>query len=147
MPDNEIIIKNIIERGGEFLEIDLDNNGANEFKITLPVSYDFDFLPVDEKGKEIPVSCVMIKDTRTIINVSENSPQWKLKVIKPEERPKQPSSHDEQGTSSPPVGNEPGDRLFDWLGEQVSWENEEANRKIQGAKREIIIRKLAAGTY
>jgi len=141
MPDNETLIRNVIERGGELFGIDLDDNGKSELKITLPLSYDFDFLPVDDSIKELPVSSVKIEDTQTIINVSENSPQWKLKVIKPEDRYRKFSNHDGEGTSSTVSTNEPGDRLIDWLKVKLSRFDEEAQQKIKGAKREIIIRK------
>ncbi len=132
----EMAIKNVIEKGGEFLEIDLDENEKNEYKITLPLSYDFKFSPADVNGKGINVSSVDIKDTRTIIMVSGNASQWKLKVIKPEDR----SNLDGQGTSSTVGQDEPGDRFVDWLGKSVEVDKK-TKEKIHNAKREIIIRK------
>ena len=147
--DKETAIKNVIEKGGEILEIDLDENGRDEYKITLPLSYDFDFSPADGKGKDIPVSSIETRDTCTIINVPGDAPRWKLKVIKPGDR----SGHDGHGTSSsvsendpgdkndPGDSNEPGERFVDWLNVKAKDMQGPDQETIQNAKREIIIRK------
>ena len=135
--DKKKAIKNVIEKGGEFLEIDLDENGKDEYKITLPLSYDFIFSPADGKGKDLPISSIKTRDTSTIINVPGSAPRWKLKVIKPEDR----SGYDEQGTSSSVSENEPGDRFVDWLNVKAKDMQETDQKAIQNAKREIIIRK------
>jgi hypothetical protein len=135
--DKEMAIKNVIEKGGEFLEIDLDENGKDEYKITLPLSYDFIFSPADGKGKDLPISSIKTRDTSTIINVLADAPRWKLRVIKPEDR----SGYDEQGTSSSVSENEPGDRFDDWLNRESDKMDETARQRIQKTKREIIIRK------
>jgi hypothetical protein len=139
--DKETAIKNVIEKGGEILEIDLDENGRDEYKITLPLSYDFDFSPADGKGENIPVSSIKTRDTSTIINVPGDAPRWKLKVIKPGDR----SGHDGQGTSSSVSENEAGDRFVDWLNVKAKDMQEPDQKAIQNAKREIIIRKRVEG--
>jgi hypothetical protein len=137
-----MVSKNIIEKGGEFLEIDLDDNEKNQYKITLPLSYDFKFSPADEKGKNLPVSSIETRDISTIINVPRNAPRWKLKVIKPEDR----SGSDNNGESAPVGVNEPEDRFVDWLKVKVQSLNMDEKEKetIRGAKREIIIQKLSS---
>ena len=78
MPGNkEMAIKNVIEKGGEFLEIDLDENGKDQYKIILPLSYDFIFSPADEKGKDLPIASIKTRDTGTIINVPGSAPRWR----------------------------------------------------------------------
>jgi len=145
--DKKKAIKNLIEKGGEFLEIDLDENGRDEYKITLPLNYDFDFSPADGKGKDIPVSSIKTRDTSTIINVPGGAPKWKLTVIKPEDR----SGYDGEGTSSsvsenePGDRNEPGERFVDWLNVKAKDMQETDQKAIQNAKREIIIRKRVEG--
>jgi hypothetical protein len=142
MPEKkEMAIKNVIEKGGEFLEIDLDENGRDEYKITLPLNYDYVFSSADGKGKDIPVSSIKTRDTSTIINVLAGAPRWKLRVIKPEDR----SGYDEHGTSSSVSENEPGDRFVDWLNVKAKDMQETDQKAIQNAKREIIIRKRVEG--
>jgi len=135
--DNETAIKNVIEKGGEFLEIDLDENGRDEYKISLPLNYDFIFSPADGKGKDIPVSSIRTRDTSTIIYVPGGASRWKLTVIKPGDR----SGHDGQGTSSSVSENDPGDRFVDWLNVKAKDMQETDQKAIQNAKREITIRK------
>jgi hypothetical protein len=135
--DKKKAIKNLIEKGGEFLEIDLDENGKDEYKITLPLSYDFIFSPADEKGKDLPISSIKTRDTSTIINVPGSAPRWKLKVIKPEDR----SNMDGEGNSATPIDDEEGDRFVDWLNVKSKDMDEPTRKAVQNAKREIIIRK------
>ena len=145
--DKETAIKNVIEKGGELLEIELDENGRDEYKISLPLNYDFVFSPADGKGKDIPVSSIKTRDTSTIIYVPGGAPRWKLTVIKPEDR----SGYDEEGNSSsvsendPGDTNEPGERFVDWLNVKANDMQETDQKAIQNAKREIIIRKGVEG--
>ena len=64
---NEIIVEADRIEGGVPVEIALDEIERNRYKIILPLSYDFRFFPVDQKGKVIPVSSVETNDIQTII--------------------------------------------------------------------------------
>jgi hypothetical protein len=138
--NNEMLRKNIIENGGELLEIELGDNERNEYKITLPLSHDFKFSSQDKKDKAIPVSCIIIRDTQTIIDVPEDAPPWRLKVIAPKDQ-SLADSHDSGGTPGSPSVNEPGDRLFPLLNTKAADMEEEVKKRIQNAKREIILRR------
>ena len=144
--NNEMVIKDLGKEGVEpFEEIILDISEKSKYKIIVPLLSDSLFIPVDESGREIPVSSIMICDTRTIIDVPGNAPQLKLKVAKP-------SALDSSGTTSTYSEDEDGDRfsqcavkVVDWLmREEPGNVDDETKRNagvVQNAKREIIVRK------
>jgi predicted phosphodiesterase len=138
--DTKIEFDNLIENE---IYLDLENIEEKGDKITLPLSYDFMFSPMDEKGNEITISSISIRDTKTIIYVPGNAWRGKLKVIKPEDR----SGYDGQRTSSsvsendPGDNNVPGERFFDWLNVKAKEMDDPTRNAVQNAKREIIIRK------
>jgi hypothetical protein len=105
-----VAVKEKKELGPEFLEIFVGEDEKGRY-ITLPLSYDFEFSPVDEKGIGLSVSSIAIHGTRTVIKTFGSTSQWRLKVM----RSKDLSSVDPTGTTSPPDGDESGDGFVDWL--------------------------------
>lgn len=114
-----------------------DENGRY---ITLPLSYDFEFSPVDEKGSGLPVSSIAVHGTSTVIKTSGSTSQWRLKVVKSTDL----SGFDPTGTSSPPDGDESGDGFVDWLGRQAANMDEQSRGVVLGARRKIVFEREKA---
>lgn len=130
------------ERKGEgaSFEIAVDESKKSEYNITLPLSYDFEFFPVGDNGKSIPVSSIMILGTKTIIKTSGSTSQWKLRVIKPADQ----SNMDPTGNTQTAGDDECGDRFDDWLKGKAKGMDEKTRTLVQSAQREIIFRKEGA---
>ena len=141
MTKNGMAAKNIVIEGGNPDEITLDES----VRISFPLSYDFRFSSESSNGEGIPVSLIEVCDTRTVIKMSGDAQQLKLKMIKPEDR----SNVDPTGNAATPTGDESGDRLGDNVVKYVDWlmkENANMDKKakefaqiVQNSRREIII--------
>jgi hypothetical protein len=146
--------KVVVGEVGEPLEIILDDSEKDTYKITLPLSYNFEISSAGGKGKKdgMLVSSMETRDTRTLINVKVTgaAPQLKLKVVNPWDR----SSHDSSGETQSVPEDDSGDNFGSAAAKFVDWfmtknpdmdkETEKFVRTIREAKREIIIRKEVA---
>lgn len=129
---------------GDF-EIALDDSEKGTFKITLPLYHDFLFSLVNEKGEGVPISSLMVSDSKSIIQMPRANSSWKLKIMKaptPSSKVKDETgdpvsvSDDESGDN--PKG-ENADRSIDWLSEQLVNMNERFEEVAQNSSQEILI--------
>lgn len=134
-----VAVKEKKELGPEALEIFVGEDEKGRY-ITLPLSYDFEFSPVDEKGNGLSVSSLGIYGTRTVIKTSGSTSQWKLKVMRSTDL----SGVDPTGTTAPPDGDESGDGFVDWLGRQAANMDEESRGVVLGARRKIVFERESA---
>lgn len=118
-------------------------------RITLPWSNDFLFSPMDEKGKLIPISSIIVRDTQVVINTHGSFSQGTFRLVNPGE---EFSFHDSDGKPVTYGEDESGDRFgesavrfVDWFSQQKDTAmNDQAKRDVQAiqkGRREIIIQK------
>jgi len=153
----EMEVIEVFERleSGKSIEVALNNIGKRKYKIALPLSDDFRFFLLDEKGEGLPVSSIALRDTtRFTINVPEPVRQCKLKVIKQ----KNDSNTDSTGSTTSAGEDESGDRFgksavdfVDWLEKKnkkgnVDKETGEFFNVVHNARREIIIQRVGEET-
>lgn len=123
--------------GTEPFGIAVNEAKQSKFNITLPLSYDFEFSPVDDKGESVPVSSIVFLGTKTIIKTSGSTSQWKLRVMNPADL----SNTDPTGNTQTAGDDECGDRFDDWLKGKAKGMDEKTRTLFQGAQREIIFQK------
>ena len=136
---NESVAKSKKREALELLEIIVDESQKNRYKITLPLSCDFELYPSDANGKSVPVSSIEVRGTQTTIKSNGSASQWKFKVF----RPAAPSSWDPTGQTSTVGGDEDG---FNWLKEttgEMEQKNQETIQKAyQAATRQVVFLKV-----
>ncbi len=128
--------KGEIINGEDIFEIAVDEKEKSKYMITIPLSYDFEFSPVNDEKSSVNVSTISVRGTDTIITTPGATSQWKLRIMKLKDR----SSSDETGKSSPPDGDESGD-FIDWLRSKDARMEEPTRSKILAARRSIVFQK------
>lgn len=141
--------KAVAKDTGESFEIILDDSEKDTYKVILPLTYDFEFSPLDEKekGGDVRIASMEVRDTRTFVNVkvSRNARPWKFRVINPVDR----SSLDEDGSTQTGGQNEGGDGIDKIVTKHVDLlvgkktklddDTKEFVSAVRNARREIII--------
>lgn len=116
-------------------EIAVDESGKRKH-ITLPLDSDFEISPLDERGKSVPVSSIIIRSNKTVIKTPASTSYWKLKILKAHH-----SNMDPTGSTQTAGDDECGDGFVDWLSRKVSYMDEETKKIVQDAKRNIVLKK------
>jgi hypothetical protein len=126
--------------GGNSFEVSVGEIKKSKF-ITLPLAYDFEFSPTNEKGEVIPISSVIMRGTTSIIKTMGEATQWKLKIIKGQETGADLGDTDPTGKPSTVDPDENGDG-FDWLRDTTQELDEKQKNSVgqafQSALRTII---------
>jgi predicted MPP superfamily phosphohydrolase len=115
-------------------EITVDKSEKVKY-IKLSLDSDVEITPVDDKGKCVPVSSIIIRSNKTIIKTPASTSHWKLKILRVHR-----SNTDPTGTTSSPSDDECGDGFIDWLKGQTNNMDEETKKIVQDAKRNIVLK-------
>jgi hypothetical protein len=131
--------------GGSSFEVSVGEMKKSKF-ITLPLSYDFEFSPTNEKGEVIPISSVIMRGTTSIIKTTGEASQWKLKIMKGNEADSDLGDTDPTGKPATIDPDENGDG-FDWLRDTTNELDEKIKQSVgnafQSAQRTIIFQSAA----
>jgi hypothetical protein len=134
---NEMVINYKNMEGGESFKIAVGESEKGKY-IILPLYYDLEVSPMDEKGRSIPISSIMVNGTDTIVKTPRSTALVELDIARLRDRSKDRSNTDPTGTTSPPDDDECGDGFIDWIGRQTDNMDEKMKDVVQNARRKIV---------
>jgi len=131
---------------GELLKIAVGQSEKGKY-ITLPLSYDLEFSPMDEEGKNIPISSITFCGTDAVIKTPASAALLELTISRLQDRSKlqDRSNVDPKGDPTtiddPESGDHPGSGDFiDWIYKEAEAKNMDENveKRFQDARRKIF---------
>ena len=128
-------------------ELEVGEKGKSKY-ISLPLSYDFEFLPGNGADKPVTVSSVVSIGTQTIIKTSGSTARWRLKITKAGEKGK--SGLDCAGNTTPiddgenDDGPSDDDLPRDWLWEGIQHVEPKTRATLLNTKKSIVIQEEGA---